>query len=148
MRNAAFRTDIGITLVELLVVMVILSLAIGIVVPSMNNRYEAWMLRNAGRRTAAFFRMASDIARRDGTDIAAYYADHHFRLIRNGQLLRELELPGSVIVQPGKGRAAVFLPTGQIIAPGPFSLENNRGRKIDVQFGPLPGQVDFVEVMR
>ena len=129
------------TLVELLVVMVVISIALAIVAPSMSNGYENWVLRSAGRRTVAFFRFASDIARRDGIEVAGYYADHRFVLSRDGSILKQLEIPQTIRVRPERPRGAVFLPTGQIIAVEPYVLENERGRKMTVEIGPLPGQV-------
>ena len=136
------------TLVELLVVMVILSITMAIVAPSMSNSYENWMLRSAGRQTVALFRFASDIARRDGTEVAGYYADHRFQLLRKGSIFRQLEVPPSITVRPEKPGGVVFLPTGQIIATGPVVLENQRGRKMILEVGPLPGQVNSKETMQ
>jgi hypothetical protein len=94
----------------------------------------------------ALFRFASDVARRDGSDVAAYYADHRLVLVRNGLTFKELEIPSSITVRPEKPRAAVFLPTGQIIASEPFVIGNERGRKMIVEIGPLPGQIHSKEV--
>jgi prepilin-type N-terminal cleavage/methylation domain-containing protein len=142
------RRDRGVTLVELLVVMVILSVALAVVAPSMSNSYDNWMLRSAGRRTVALFRFASDIARRDGTEVAGYYADHRFQLLRKGSIFRQLEVPPSITVSPEKPSGVVFLPTGQIIATGPVVFENRRGRKMILEVGPLPGQVNSKETMQ
>src|SRR5947209_7971865 len=65
-RGCRITADSGITLVELLVVLVILSIALSVVGPSMGNSYENWTLRSAGQKTVALFRFASDVARRDG----------------------------------------------------------------------------------
>jgi prepilin-type N-terminal cleavage/methylation domain-containing protein len=148
MRKAGFGLQRGVTLVELLVVMVILSIALAIVAPSMSNSYENWMLRSAGRRTVAFFRFASDIARRDGTEVAGYYTDHRFVLSRDGSILKQLEIPPSIQVRPERPHGAVFLPTGQIIAVEPYVLENERGRRMTVEVGPLPGQVSSKETIQ
>jgi len=137
-----------VTLVELLVVIVIVSMAIGIVGPSISNSYDNWSLRAAGAKTAALFRYASDVARRDGSELAGYYADHRMVLLRKGSIFKELEIPASVTVRPEKPQGAIFLPTGQIIAAGPFVLENKRGRRMILEAGPLPGQVRSREEMR
>ena len=138
----------GVTLVELLVVLVILSIALSIVVPSMSNSYENWALRSTGRRTVALFRFASDAARRDGTEIAGYYDDHRLVLLRKGSMFKELAIPTSITVRPERPKGAVFMTTGQIVTPEPFVLESARGRKVTVEFGPLPGQVGLKEEMR
>jgi prepilin-type N-terminal cleavage/methylation domain-containing protein len=145
MRGLHRRFESGITLVELLVVMVILSIALGITVPSMARSYQNWVLRSAGRRTAALFRFASDFARKDGTDLVGYYADHRFILLRKGTVLKELPIPSSINVRPQKPQGALFLFTGQILATEPFVLENDRGRRMTVSVGPFPGQVTFAE---
>ena len=126
---------------EVLVVIVILSIALAIVVPSTSRSYENWVLRTAGRRSVAMFRFASDVARREGTDLAVYYTNHRLVFVRKGAIFRELEVPSSIMVRPEKPRGAVFLPTGQIIASEPFVFENERGRRMTVEVGPLPGQV-------
>jgi prepilin-type N-terminal cleavage/methylation domain-containing protein len=138
----------GITLVELLVVIVILSMALALVVPSMTNTYENWVLRSTGRRTVALFRLASDVARRDGSELAGYYAHNRVVLLRKGTVFRELDIPASITVHPEQPKGAVFLPTGQIVASEPFVFENSRGRKMIVEVGPLPGQVNSKEEMR
>ena len=135
----------GVTLIELLVVLVIVAVALSIVVPSLGNGYESWTLRTAGRQTAAFLRFASNAARRDGTDLVCYYSGHNLVLLREGKIFKQLEIPASITVRPEKPRGTAFLPTGQIIASDPFVLENERGRKVIVQFGPLPGQVTAKE---
>ena len=148
MARGVFHGQRGITLVELLVVMVILSIALGLVAPSMANSYQSWQLRSAGRRTAALFRYASDLARRDGTDLAGYYSDHRFVVLRKGSVLKTLEIPASLNVKPEKPKGAVFLSTGQILAGGPFVIENEKGRRMIVEVGPLPGQVNSKESAR
>src|SRR6185369_16084976 len=140
------QTDVrGITLVELLVVMVILSIILTVVAPSISNSYDNWVLRSAGRKTVALFRFASDAARRDGTDIAGYYSEHRFVLVRKGAAFKELDIPASITFQPEKPKGAVFLSTGQIISTVPVVLENQRGRKMTLELGPLPGQVGSKE---
>lgn len=146
--DIAAKRQKGITLVELLVVMVILSIALGLVVPSMANSYQSWQLRSAGRRTAALFRYASDLARRDGTDLAGYYADHRIVVVRKGSVVKTLEIPASMNVKPEKPKGAVFLSTGQILASEPFVIENEKGRRMIVEVGPLPGQVNSKEATR
>jgi len=139
------RQQRGVTLVELLVVLVILSIALTVVVPTMSNSYEKWMLRSAARRTVALFRFASDVARKKGTNITGYYADHGVLLADKGSVFKRLEIPASITVRPEKPRAAVFLPTGQIISSEPFVLESQRGKKMVLEFGPLPGEVSLKE---
>jgi type II secretory pathway pseudopilin PulG len=128
-----------------LVVLVLLSIALSLVIPSFGKTYEAWVLRSTSRKAMALFRFASDTARRDGSDITGYYDDHRLVLLRKGSTLREIEIPASVFVSPKKPGGAVFLSTGQIVFSQQFVLENSRGRKASITFGPLPGQVGLKE---
>jgi prepilin-type N-terminal cleavage/methylation domain-containing protein len=139
------RGSNGVTLVELLVVLVILSIALSIVTPSFNVAYETWVLRTVSRRAVALFRFAADTARHNGGDIAGYYDDHRLVLLQNGSILRAIDIPASVFVSPQKPRGAIFLPTGQIVSSQQFVLENSRGEKASITFGPLPGQVGLKE---
>jgi prepilin-type N-terminal cleavage/methylation domain-containing protein len=145
MGNVHNSGQTGVTLVELLVVMVILSVALTIVTPSMTRSYDAWTLRSTGQRTVALFRFASDAARRDGKNIAGYYSNHRLVLLRDNSILKEVEIPPSITIQPEKPGGAVFLSSGQIVETQPFVLQNDRGRKITVEVGPLPGQVALKE---
>jgi len=134
--RARCARDSGVTLVELLVVLVIVSTALTIVTPSMIKSYDNWVLRSTGQKAVALFRFASDAARHEGSDIAVYYTDHRFMLLKNHAVFRELEIPTSVTVRPEKPEAVVFLTTGQIVAPNKaFELENTRGRRVRIQFG-------------
>jgi prepilin-type N-terminal cleavage/methylation domain-containing protein len=148
MRRETTIRERGITLVEMLVVMVILSMALAVVVPSIGNSYDNWMLRSSGRRTVTLFRLASDVARREGTDLAGYYENHRVVLLRKGSIFKELEIPAAITVRPEKPRGVVFLPTGQILASEPFVLENGRGRRMTVELGPFLGEVTAKESMR
>ena len=135
----------GVTLVELLVVLVLVSIALSIVMPSFGKTYETWVLRSVSRKTVVLFRFASDTARRHGSDIAGYYDDHRLVLLENGSVLKAMDIPGSVLVSPQKPRGVIFLSTGQIVSSQQFVLEDNRGRKTSITFGPLPGQVGLKE---
>jgi prepilin-type N-terminal cleavage/methylation domain-containing protein len=148
MRELGFYRQRGVTLVELLVVLVIISMTLAIVTPSIGNSYENWVLRSTARRTAALFRYASDVARRDGVNVAGFYAEHRFVLRREGSILKELNIPASITVRPDKDAGAVFLATGQVLVKEPFVLENERGRRMTVEIGPLPGQITSKEVGR
>jgi hypothetical protein len=60
-------------------------------------------------------------------------------------MFKELNIPTSISVRPEKPRAVVFVPTGQIVAAEPYELTDSRGRKVLIEFGPLPGQVGTKE---
>lgn len=135
----------GVTLVEILVVLVILSIALSVVVPTVGKTYENWVLRSTGRRAAALFRYGEETARRYGANVACYQHNQTLVLSRSGSIIKTLEIPASITVQPQEPKGAFFLPTGQIVASEPFVLQNRRGRKVRVEFGPMPGQVGLKE---
>jgi prepilin-type N-terminal cleavage/methylation domain-containing protein len=147
MRRRRSAADRGLTLVEVLVVMVIVAIALGVTAPSMANAYDNWILRSAGRSAAAMFRQASDVARREGAELTGYYANGRVMIAKNGKIERELEIAPSIKVQPEKPRGVVFLPTGQIVASEPFTFENSRGRRLIVEIDPLPGRLVVREEM-
>ena len=88
MGDIRFHDSKGVTLVELLVVLVLVSIALSIVVPSFGKTYETWVLRSVSRKTVVLFRFASDTARRHGSDIAGYYDEHRLVLLENGSVLK------------------------------------------------------------
>ena len=137
--------DRGVTLVEILVVLVIMAIALSIVTPSLGNTYQNWMLRSTGRRAAALFRFAADAARQYGTDIACYYSGHNLVALRNGSVVKRLDIPVFISVQPEKSNGIFALPTGQIVGAERVVLQTDRGRKLTIKFGPLPGQVRTTE---
>ena len=148
MRSVSRSDQEGVTLVEILVVLVIISIALSIVFPSLGNTYENWTLRSTARQAAALFRLASETARRDGAVVSCYYGEHNLVFFRAGSILKELAIPASMTVRPQKPQGAVFLPSGQILAPEKFTFENGRGRKMTIAFGPMAGQISTREEMR
>lgn len=135
----------GVTLVELLVVLVILSVALSVALPTLDKRYESWLLRTSGQRIVALFRAASDTSRREGVQIVGYCEEGRLVLLREGVIYRSLTLPVSVEVSPRKPDGVVFLPTGQILSSDKFVLASTTGRKATIEFGPLPGEVSLKE---
>ena len=130
---------------ELLVVLVITAIALSIVTPSLSNSYEAWRLRSIGGQAIAMLRFASQTARRDATNVAFYYSDHQFKVIRNGTILKVLDVPATITVEPAAPQGAVFLPTGQMVVSAELTLSNQRGRKMIIRSGPLLGQIRLLE---
>jgi len=143
-----FGRQKGVTLVEVLVVMIVLAISLAVTVPSVGQSYDNWQLRSTGRRAAAMFRSASGMARRKGSEIAGYYAERKLVLIQQGKTLNALDIPTSITTRPEKPQAVMFLPSGQIISSEPFVFANERGRSVVIEFGPLPGDVRYREERR
>jgi prepilin-type N-terminal cleavage/methylation domain-containing protein len=139
------KTQKGVTLVELLVVLVIMAVALSMVSPSMSNSYENWQLRSTGRQVLATLRFASQTARREAVNLTGFYRDHQFFVIRNGVIVKQIDIPESVTLEPAAPLGAAFLPTGQILAAQEFTLTNKRGRKMTIRFGPMAGQLSLSE---
>src|SRR5262245_18278282 len=131
------RRAAGINLVETLVVLVILGRTLSLVGPSLGNTYDNWLVQLTGRRAAALFRFAEATARRNAADVACYLHDQTLILSRGQSVLRKLEIPGSITMQPHEPKGAFFLATGQIVASEDFVLQNRRGRKVVIEFGPM-----------
>src|SRR5258707_67554 len=125
----------GVTLVELLVVLVVIGVALSIVAPSMTNSYDAWQLRSTGRELLAILRFAAQNAR--GASLICYYKDGQFVAARDGSVVKKIDIPSSIVVEPKAPRGAMFLPTGQMVSVNEFTLTNQRGKRIVVRSGPL-----------
>ena len=135
----------GVTLVELLVVLVVITVALSIVGPSISNSYENWQLRTTGRQLLAMLRFASQNARGGVSSVVCYYKDGELIVARDGSVLKRLPVPGSVNVEPQAPGGAMFLQTGQMLAPHNFTLTNSHGRRMTIRSGPLFGQISLIE---
>ena len=135
----------GVTLVELLVVLVVITVALSFVGPSISNSYENWQLRSTGRQLLAMLRFASQNARNGLGDVICYYKDGELIIAREGSVLRKITVPDSVTVEPQAPRGAMFLQTGQMLTSQDFTLTNPRGRRMTIQSGPLYGQIRLIE---
>lgn len=136
----------GITLIELVVVMVLISLGLAIVGPSVTAGYENLVLQTTGRRVASAFRSSKLEARERQIPIAAVFRPQAVVFLEDGRVLRELSLPAQVRVQSiGSFPTFVFLPTGQVLGPAAVELVNSRGRTTRIVIGPAIGSVRIEE---
>ena len=130
----------GTTLIELLVVLVLIALVSGLVGPAIGARIDNVSLQNTAIGLASQFRKAQALARADQTPIVAVYANQEFRFLKRSREVANFKLPSAVSPVSDIG-AFVFLPSGQVVAPGVIELENARGRRVRIDAGTLKGIV-------
>ena len=130
----------GTTLIELLVVLVLIALVSGLVGPAIGARIDSVLLRNTAIDLASQLRKAQALARVEQTPIVAIYANQEFRFLKRSREVANFKLPSAVSPVSDIG-AFVFLPSGQIVAPGVIELENARGRRVRIDADTLKGIV-------
>ena len=140
----------GITLIELMVVMAILTFVTAIVTPSFSRQLDNFAVRSTGKRLVTMFRRAQLEAKVNQTAIWAVYENRRFVFHRGDAVFQSLELPPGVNVvprAPDQSNVLVFsfLPSGQTVGPAAFSISNARGREGTVRFGGLLDSIQFVE---
>jgi len=140
----------GITLIELVVVMALLTFVTAIVTPSFSRQLDNFAVRSTGKRLVTMFRRAQVEAKVNQTAIWAVYENRRFVFHRGGAVFQSLELPQGVNVVPratDQSNVLVFsfLASGQTVGPAEFSLSNARGREGTVRLGGLLDSVEFVE---
>jgi prepilin-type N-terminal cleavage/methylation domain-containing protein len=134
----------GITLVELVVVMAILSVLLAFVAPTISGSLDNLRLESMGRTVASMLRAAHIAARNEGRQLVAIYDESSLRLLRDSQVFRTLPMPRGIrILVPGPATAA-FLETGQIVGPDTIELANDAGRRIQLSIDHATGLVRLV----
>ena len=138
--------EAGVTLLELVIVLAILSLAVSLVAPRFGNWIDEWMLRSAAERIAQTVRYARTQAIFEQT----YYLveiDPRARLVRvlnqASGFAREFELPSGVKVDdeenpPPRVIRLLFPPSG-VVGERNLWLSNRRGSKYGVHMNFLLG---------
>lgn len=155
-RILPLRPDAGVTLLELIVVLIIMSLMVGIVAPRAASWMDNWKLRSAAERVAQTIR--------DARTRAIYEQRYYVVEIEPGAnrvrmmdlesgSVREYELPGGVRVDQGEedlqsseGFRLVVSPSGGMEART-LRLRNRQGREFDVHMNFLLG-TPGIEVVR
>src|SRR5262245_13780077 len=140
----------GITLIELVVVMALLTFITAIVTPSFSRQLDNFAVRSTGKRLVTMFRRAQVEAKVNQTPIWAVYENRRFVFHRGQAIFQSFELPQgvNVVPRPGEQRDELvfsFLPSGQTVGPVAFSISNARGREGTVRFGGLLDSIEFVE---
>jgi prepilin-type N-terminal cleavage/methylation domain-containing protein len=135
----------GVTLIELLIVMAILSLAAAFVGPAVGAGLDNMALRSAGSRVVSVFRQVQAQARRGEGTLAVRASGANLKLVTSDGAVRTVELDPDVRLGGPEGATYLFMGTGQIVGPGRLTLENRRGRQIWLVLGPFPGQIGVDE---
>jgi prepilin-type N-terminal cleavage/methylation domain-containing protein len=130
----------GITLVEVMVVMVLIAILSGIVGPAIARRFENLSLQTNATQLAAQFRRAQAQARITQAPIAATYSDHAFHFLSGTKEIGSFPLASSIrpIFENGLD-TFLLLPSGQIAGPEHLQLLNQNGRKAVIEMSFLNG---------
>jgi prepilin-type N-terminal cleavage/methylation domain-containing protein len=140
----------GVTLMEMLIVMMLLSLMVGITYPSVSAGLDSIRLHSAADSTVSYLNAALDRAerRQQGVEILI---DPPFRRVQltsaDGRFHRELILPDGVRIlgvlpdalgDLGGPRQFFVLPGGSVPRIG-VVLGNDRGGRLTVRIDPITG---------
>jgi general secretion pathway protein H len=129
----------GITLIEMLVVLVVIGLAASVAGPAIASRFDTIALQTTATELAAQLRRAQAVARADQVPVAMTYSDHTFRFWKTEKAVASYNLPASISPVGSDISTYVFLPSGQIIGADSLDLQNDRGRKISIKTDLLNG---------
>jgi len=138
--------EAGVTLLELVIVLALLSLAVSLVAPRFGNWSDEWMLRNAAERVAQTVRYARTRAIFE----QSYYVveiDSSARLVRvfnpASDFSREFALPWGVTVDDGENPVPavvrLLLPPSGVLEERNLWFTNRRGSKFRVHVDFLLG---------
>ncbi len=149
------RQDAGVTLLELLIVLALMSLLVGLLAPRIGRATDNWRLRRAGEHVAQILRYARTRALYEGR----YYVveirpeENRVRLLgASSGLIREYLLPGDVRFGEEASPASfsvmrlVFSPSGAV-GERTLWLRNREGSEVKIHLNLLLGRPG-VEVVR
>jgi type II secretion system protein H len=134
------RNERGMTLIEILVVMVLLAFLAGLVGPSIGRGLDKLLLQRTASELVARFRKAAAVARAAQTPVAVTYGNHEFRFFKNSDRLADFRLPASIAPASGSETATfLFLPSGQIVGAEHLQLHDEHGRDVIIRMDFLDG---------
>jgi prepilin-type N-terminal cleavage/methylation domain-containing protein len=134
----------GITLIELIVVLAIVSVLLAVVGPSISSGLDNVVLTSEGRRVLAAFRLAQNTARETGQQVFATYDESNLRFLKVGETYQTMTLPRGIrFVSPEQASPLVFLESGQIAGPDRLELLNARGRRVELSIDHARGLIKF-----
>jgi len=137
----------GVTLIELVVVLVIVAIAISLAAPSLISAAGKFGLASAGRRIVSTIRATRNEARAGQQELLAVLTDGELLVDRgNGKPTSVMHLPKGVRI-PTESIPATYtlLPSGQILGPQRIELIFNDRYRVFVVLGPGPGAVKLEE---
>ncbi|OQX19958.1 MAG: hypothetical protein BWK76_03000 [Desulfobulbaceae bacterium A2] len=150
-------TQTGVTLLELTLVLLLITLMSGLAVPRLWSRLSADPLDSSGRRLAGFIQQAGDLARREQRPIRLVRAGDRQLLLQdaadgtsvpNGVLTlpREVNLSDFMTRSDGQSVAGepqlLFSPKGYVVAAA-LLLSDRRGRRLLLELEPFLGTVSL-----
>ena len=135
----------GITLIELLIVMSLLSLAAAFAGPAVGAGLDSMSLRSTVLRVASNFRKVQADARAQQRTLAIRVANGELVLVSDDGASRVLELNPGITLAGADESTYLFYGSGQISGPARLEFENRRGRRMALLLGPEPGRIDFDE---
>ena len=98
----------GITLIEMLVVMVLLSLAAVFVAPTIGSGLDGMALRSTGRRLVSVFRQAQAEARMRQETLAARVENGQVSFLTTADSIRTVELNSTIRIGDGQETTYLF----------------------------------------
>lgn len=140
------RGQTGFTLVELVVVLFLLSLAVGLVLPAVGRGVETLELRAQVAGFSAFLRYGREqaITRRVAHEVRVDPETHHVTLISVGsdsaKARKQLSPRIRISADPPQARVVTFSPHG-FSSGASFKLEAPGGRVYRITVDPITGRV-------
>src|SRR5262245_23662608 len=136
------RTSRGVTLIELIVVMAILSVMLAIVGPRVSTGLDSLVLNSTARRVVAAFRTAQTSARSTGVRIFTAYDKDGIRFVSGDRTYQTIGFSGGVQLASPQGPATVvFLASGQVLGPDTLELTNTHRRRLRLSINHATGLV-------
>lgn len=139
MNPESHRRQLGVTLIELVVVMSLLALAMTLVAPGVGRTVDNMRLRSFGRQVRSAFQMASVRARMDQASNIISFDERHFRFLHSdGSSAETLDLPDTIIAVDDEALYLVT-PSGHVLGPDTFVFRTQGGRegviRVGIDFG-------------
>ena len=148
--KAGNRSRRGITLIEMLVVMVVIALIVSITTPSVTAGIDAVRLATATSSVAAFLNSAANRAdrRQQPVELIVSPKDNSLRIVSTeANSLRDLILPQGITMEPVAAQIFedsdsvsrwLFMPGGAVPSVA-LQLTNKHGAKRIVKLDPMTG---------
>ena len=132
----------GVTLIELIVVLLIVGIAIAAATPSFLKRIDRFALDSTGRQLVIAFRSARNEARLSQRPLLGSFSRGEFVILRGSQRLQSVKLSDSIAIAAA-GQQYDFLASGQILGPERLEVIAGGRYKGALILGPPPGTVRF-----
>ena len=140
------RAARGITLIELIVVMAILSVLLAFVGPSASAGIDNLRLSSEARSVLSGFRLAQTNARNNGERVFAIYDEESVRFLQRDSVYQTLNMPRDIkLIPSAKTDTLLFLESGQIVGPETVDLMNTRGRHAKLSIDQATGSIKLLD---